>query len=214
MVIQGTVPKWWERSGFTFSPDASASADAGCCLTCWIPLEKEVFHTGQTTRLPGEGSWQAGSRIGTERGLKTSAPLRKLIRGKRRLFPLLVNKRMMKLLSQGHTEAKYRHGIMCKAWNNCITEKGHQPSNTFKAEKCIFWSCPGRLMQWCKIMRVCRTAMKIQFKIQFTSLPHFSFVKKENKTQTTLQLRYASKGESHWCDWYWHRYNHLKESRS
>lgn len=116
--------------------------------------------------------------------------------------------------TQGHTEAKYRHGIMCKAWNNCITEKGHQPSNTFKAEKCIFWSCPGKLMQWCKIMRVCRTAMKIRFKIQFASLPHFSFVKKENKTQTTLQLRYASKGESHWCDWYWHRYNHLKESRS
>lgn len=44
----------------------------------------------------------------------------------------------MKLLSEGHTEAKYSHGIMCKAWNNCIMEKAHQPSNTFKAEKYIF----------------------------------------------------------------------------
>lgn len=98
-------------------------------------------------------------------------------------FSLLANKRKMKLLTKGHTEAKHGHGIMCKAWNNLITEKAHQPSNTFKAEKYIFWSCPGRLMQWCKIMWVCRTAMKIQFKIRFKILSIFFLLKRKIKSK-------------------------------
>lgn len=73
--------------------------------------------------------------------------MRKLIRGRKRLFFLVVNKGKMKLFSERHTEAKYRHGIMCKAQTNFIREKAHEPLNTFKAGKHIFWSCPERLMQ-------------------------------------------------------------------
>ena len=70
-----------------FSPDAPASADVGCRVTHRIPLEKEVFHTGQTTRLPREGSRQAGSRIGMkERGLKASGTSEKTNKRKEKTF--------------------------------------------------------------------------------------------------------------------------------
>lgn len=138
--------------------------DAGCCGNKYTTNSSEegICHTDQTTWLPRKA---------------------RRIWGKKILFSLLVKKRKMKLLTKDHTEAKYGHGIMCKAWNNLITEKAHQPSNTFKAEKYIFWSCPGRLMQWCKIMWVCRTAMKIQFKIQFKIFSIFFLLKRKIKSK-------------------------------
>lgn len=171
-VMQGTVPKWWRRSGFMSCPNASATADAGCCVNKHTTFlwTRNYFIQDKPPGCPGK---------------QEEYEERKYI------FPLLVNKRKMKHLTKGHTDAKYGHGIMCKAWNNLITEKAHQTSNTFKAEKYIFWSCPGRLIQWCKIMPVCRTAMKIQFKIQFTIFPIFFLLKRKIKSKQTLQLRHV-----------------------
>lgn len=158
-VIQGTVPKWWQRSGFMFCPNASASADAGCCVNKYTTFlwRRNYFIQAKLPGCPGKqeeyeerkyflpcwwtkGRWNTWSRV-----------------------------------------TQKQNGIMFKAWNNLITEQIHQPSNTFKAEKYFFWSCPGRLMQWCKIMWVCRTAMKIQFKIQFTIFPIFLLLKRKIK---------------------------------
>lgn len=145
-----------------FCPNASATADAGCCVNKYTPLLWRSNYFIQP-KLPGCPRNQEEYE---ERKI---------------LFSLLVNKRKMKHLTKGHAEVKHGHSIMCKAWNNLITEKAYQPSNTFKAEKYIFWSCPGRLMQWCKIMWVCRTAMKIQSKIQFTLFPIFLLLKRKIK---------------------------------